>query len=134
MFKIRSAQSDTLADEDFIRRGIAYLQVRLPEQVNAMQPADLRALVRHTMEVARSYDVFSERGLMNFLLNMLGVGPHFHLEPHINLILAQTDLPEAERLDRIVDDVGDADWRAAGQLVEPAPYWDDAIAKTRTKE
>ncbi len=133
MFKIRPAQADILADEDFIQRAIAYLHVRLPESVEAMQPADLRALVRHTMEVARSYGLVSERGLMNFLLDMLGVGPNFHLEPHINAVLWRTDLPEDERLDRMVADVDDDAWAAAGQLVDPETYWDQAIAEMRSR-
>lgn len=133
MFKIRPTQADILADEDFVRRAIAYLHDRLPKPVEAMQPPDLSALVRHTMEVARSYELVSERGLMNFLLDMLGVGPCFHLEPHINAVLGRIDLSEDERLDRLVEDVDDDAWVAAGQLVDPATYWDQAIAETRNR-
>ena len=133
MFQIRPAQADILADEDFIRRAITYLHDRLPESVEAMQPEDLRALVRHTMEVARSYALVTERGLMNFLLDMLGVGPNFHLEPHINGVLGRMDLAEDERLDRLVEDVDEDAWAAAGQLVDPETYWDRAIAEMRSR-
>lgn len=128
MFKIRTEQADTLADEDLVRRVIAYLEVRLPQQVAKIDPVDLRAIVRHCFEIARSYAVHSERGLFTFVMDMLAVGPCFHSQPKIQAILDQREVDELVRLDRIVDEVDDEAWDEAGTITDAAAYWDDVLA------
>lgn len=133
MFTIRPEQAHTLGDEDLARRIAAHLRARHPKQVAALAPEDLRAAIFHGFEVARRYAVASERGLFTFVLDMLAVGPHFHLQPKIRAILGQTSVPEATRLDRIVDDVDDAAWDEAGRLVDPVAYWDEVLTKSRPR-
>lgn len=133
MFTIRNEQAQALGDEDLARRIAAHLRARHPAQVAALAPEDLRAAIFHGFEVARSYAVTSERGLFTFVLDMLAVGPHFHLQPKIRAILGQTAAPEPQRLDRIVDDVDDASWDEAGRLTDPVAYWDEVLAKARPK-
>ncbi|MDC0720955.1 hypothetical protein [Nannocystis bainbridge] len=133
MFKIRAEQADTLADDDLVRRIIAYLQVRMPEQIAKHDPFDLRAAVLHCFEVARSYAVTSERGLFTFVMDMLAVGPCFHLQPKIQAILDQRELDEQVRLDRIVDDVDDVAWEEAAVVTDPAVYWDDVLNEADKK-
>lgn len=133
MFKIRDSQADALAEDDLIRRIEAYLRTRHPAQVNALAPDDLRAMIVHCFGVCRSYGLGSERALFTFVLDMLGVGPCFHLQPAIQAILGDARASEAARLDRIVDDVEDAAWRAAGEITDPVPYWDDVLAQARGK-
>lgn len=127
MFKIRNEQADTLADEDLVRRIIAYLKVRMPQQVAKHDPFDLRAVIKHCFGVARSYDVYSERGLFTFVMDMLGVGPGFHTQPRIRSILERRDIDELVRLDRIVDEVDDASWEEARRMTDPGVYWDGVL-------
>ncbi|MCY1071382.1 hypothetical protein OV090_41955 [Nannocystis sp. RBIL2] len=129
MFKIRADQADTLADDDLVRRIIAYLQVRMPDKIARHDPFDLRAVIVHCFEIARSYAIHSERGLFTFVMDMLAVGPCFHVQPKIQAILDQRDLDEQVRLDRIVDDVDDAAWEEAARITNPAAYWDDVLAE-----
>lgn len=133
MFKIRSDQAEVLAEEDLVRRIEAYLRVRHPAQVQAIAPEDLRAMILHCFGVSRSYGLRSERALFTFVLDMLGVGPCFHLQPKIGAILGDSRATEAARLDRIVDEVDDVAWDEAGQLTEPVAYWDDVLAQARAK-
>lgn len=129
MFKIRADQADTLADDDLVRRIIAYLQVRMPQQIARHEPFDLRAVILHCFEIARSYEVRSERGLFTFVMDMLGVGPCFHAHPKIQAILDRRDVDEQDRLARIVEDVDDAAWEEASAITDPAAYWDDVLAE-----
>lgn len=133
MIKIRTDQAAVLADEDMIRRTIAYLRVRHPAEVAALAPEDLRAVVVHGFEVARSYGFTCERALFTFVIDMLAVGPCFHAQPEIQAILERSDMPEVERLDRIVDDVGDEAWTAAGKITDPVRYWDEVIAQAKAR-
>lgn len=133
MIKIRPDQAAVLADEDMIRRVTAYLRTRHPAQVAALAPEDLRAVIVHGFEVARSYEFASERALFTFVIDMLAVGPCFHAQPEIQAILERKDLPEVERLDRIVDDVDDEAWTAAGKITDPVRYWDEVLAQARAK-
>lgn len=133
MFKIRTEQADALADEDLVRRVIAYLHLRVPQSVARIDPVDLRAIVRHCFEIARSYEVRSERGLFTFVMDMLAVGPCFHAQPKIQAILDQRDVDELDRLDRIVDDVDDDAWDEAGQITNAAAYWDDVLAQSKRR-
>jgi hypothetical protein len=127
MFKIRNEQADTLADEDLVRRIIAYLRVRMPQQIAKHDPFDLRAVIKHCFVIARSYDVYSERGLFTFVMDMLAVGPCFHAQPKIQAILDRRELSELVRLDRIVDDVDDAAWEEARIVTDAGVYWDDVL-------
>lgn len=127
MFKIRTEQADALADEDLVRRIIAYLRVRMPQQIAKHDPFDLRAVIKHCFGIARSYDVYSERGLFTFVMDMLAVGPCFHAQPKIQAILERRELSELERLDRIVDDVDDAAWEEARHVTDAGVYWDDVL-------
>lgn len=131
MFKIRDNQADVLAEDDFIRRVEAWLRTRHPAQVAAIDPDDLRAMIVHCIEVARSYDFYSERALFTFVLDMLAVGPCFHLQPKIQAILGDRGLSEEVRLDRIVDDVDDEAWDEAGEITDKVAYWDDVLAQAR---
>ena len=127
MFKIRTEQADALADEDLVRRIIAYLRVRMPQQIAKHDPFDLRAVIKHCFGIARSYDVYSERGLFTFVMDMLAVGPCFHAQPKIQAILDRRELSELVRLDRIVDDVDDAAWEEARLVTDAGVYWDDVL-------
>lgn len=131
MFKIRPDQADVLADDDLIRRIEAWLRTRHPSQVAAIPPDDLRAVIVHGMGVARSYGFRTERALFTFVIDMLAVGPCFHLQPKIQAILGDGGASEEDRLDRIVDDVDDAAWDEAGEITDKAAYWDDVIAQAR---
>lgn len=131
MFKVRPEQAESLADEDLIRRIILYLEVRLPQQVAKIAPNDLKAIVRHGLEIARTYEVRTERGLFTFVMDMLAVGPAFHAQPKIQAILGRRDVDELERLDRIVEDVDDDAWDEAGRITDAAAYWDDVLAQSR---
>lgn len=133
MFKIRSSQAEVLAEDDLVRRIEAYLRTRHPAQVNAIAPEDLRAMILHCFKISRSYGLRSERALFTFVLDMLGVGPCFHLQPQIHAILGEAGTSEEDRLNRIVDDVDEAAWSAAGEIAEPVAYWDDVLAQARGK-
>lgn len=131
MIKIRPEQAATLADEDMIRRTEAWLRTRHPDKVAAMEPEDLRAVIVHGFETARSYGFESERALFTFVMDQLAVGPCFDEQPEIKEILERDELSEDERLDRIVSDVGDEAWTAAGEITDPVRYWDEVIAAAR---
>lgn len=131
MFKIRDNQADVLAEDDLIRRIEAWLRTRHPAQVAAIDPADLRAMIVHCFGVARSYGFFSERALFTFVLDMLAVGPCFHLQPKIQAILDDRGLSEEVRLDRIVDDVDDEAWDEAGEITDKVAYWDDVLVQAQ---
>lgn len=133
MFKIRDSQADALAEDDLIRRVEAWLRSRHPQQVAPIDPFDLRAVIVHCFGVARSYGLASERALFTFVLDMLAVGPCFHLQPQIQAILADTGASEEARLDRIVDDVDEAAWDEAGEIADKLAYWDDVLAQARAK-
>ncbi|MBZ5714281.1 hypothetical protein [Nannocystis pusilla] len=131
MFKIRPDQADALAEDDLIRRIEAWLRTRHPARVAAIAPEDLRAMIVHCFGVARSYGFYTERALFTFVIDMLAVGPCFHLQPKIQAILADTRAGEEDRLDRIVDDVDDASWDEAGEITDKVAYWDDVLAQAR---
>lgn len=131
MFKIRPDQADVLAEDDFIRRVEAWLRTRHPAEVAEIEPDDLRAMIVHCFGVARSYGFRGEQALFTFVIDMLGVGPCFHLQPRIQAILGDGSASEADRLDRIVDDVDDRSWDEAGEITDKVAYWDDVLAQAR---
>lgn len=133
MYKLRGPQLDALADQDLIRRIGEYLRERIPDTAAVIPSEDLKAVIAHGIEVARSYGLTYESSLANVVLDMLAVGPEFHLQPEIYAILSEPGLSEEDKLDRIVDDVSDAAWEEAGGRTEPALYWDGVIAQARAK-
>jgi hypothetical protein len=133
MFKIRDSQADALAEDDLIRRIEGWLRTRHPKQVGALDPFDLRAMIVHCFGVARGYGLRSERALFTFVLDMLAVGPCFHMQPKIQAILADAGASEEARLDRIVGDVDEAAWDEAGEIADKVAYWDDVLTQARGK-
>lgn len=129
MFKIRDDQEHALADEDFVQRVMNYLQARLPLQVARLTASELRAVVRHGIEVARSYDLRSERDLFTFTLDMLAVNPNFHLQREIQGVLNDANIPVDERMPRATD-LPEESWREAGTMTDPAEYWGELLARS----
>lgn len=122
MLKIRTAQEDALADEDFVRRLVAHIQTRSPGPSAKLTHRQLRCVARHGIAVARSYDLVSERDLAAFTLDMLAVNPAFHRQPELHAILKNPETPVSERMDRVTR-ASDEAWTEAGKLTDPAEYW-----------
>jgi hypothetical protein len=128
MLKIRTAQEDALADEDFVRRLVVWLQTRMPQSTARLTFRELRCVVRHGIAVARSYDLRSERDLAAFVFDMLAVNPQFHRQPDIHAALSDPNVAVAERMDRATAAPEDA-WAEAGKLTDPAAYWTEVLAR-----
>lgn len=122
MLKIRTAQEESLADEDFVRRLIAHIQARTPKATEKLTYHQLRAVVRHGIAVARGYDLRSERDLAAFTFDMLAVNPQFHRQREIHGILKNPDVPVAERMDRATA-APDESWEEAAKMTDAAEYW-----------
>ncbi|MBL9104838.1 MAG: hypothetical protein JNL82_28090 [Myxococcales bacterium] len=126
MLKIRTAQEDALADEDFVRRLIAHIQTRAPDSAARLTYAQLRSVVRHGIRVARSYDLTSERDLAAFTLDMLAVNPEFHRQYELSAILKNPDTPIDERMDRLLG-ASDPSWDEAATMTDAAVYWQNVL-------
>lgn len=126
MLKIRTAQEDALADEDFVRRLIAHIKFRAPDTTAKLTYAQLRSVVRHGIAVARTYELRSERDLAAFTLDMLAVNPEFHRQHEIQRILKNPDTPVDERMERVTR-ASDASWEEAGTMTDAAAYWQGVL-------
>ncbi len=82
-----------------------------------------RAMAEHGVEVARGYDLVTERDLTFFVLNMLTINPEFHRQPHIHGILRDSALSPPERRQRMLAEVSDAEWEEAAAMTDPDRYW-----------
>jgi|JI9StandDraft_1071089.scaffolds.fasta_scaffold864066_1 hypothetical protein len=122
MLKIRTAQEDALADEEFVRRLIAHIQFRAPQPAAKLTYQQLRVVVRHGIAVARSYDLRSERDLAAFTFDMLAINPQFHRQRELHGILKNPEIPIAERMDRATA-APDESWTEAASMTDAAEYW-----------
>lgn len=122
MLKIRTAQEDALADEDFVRRLIAHIQARAPDSAARLTYQQLRIVARHGIAVARSYDLRSERDLAAFTFDMLTINPRFHSQRELHGILKNPEIPVAERMDRATA-APDESWTEAANMTDAAEYW-----------
>lgn len=122
MLKIRTAQEESLADEDFVRRLVAHIQARSPTATAKLTYHQLRVVARHGIAVARTYDLRSERDLAAFTFDMLAVNPQFHRQRELHGILKDPNVPVAERMDRVTA-APDESWTEAGKMTDAAAYW-----------
>jgi hypothetical protein len=128
MLKIRTAQEDALADEDFVRRVIVYLQTRVPASTAKLTHRQLRVVVRHGIRVAREHELRSERDLFAFTMDMLAVNPHFHRQREIHAALTHAGTPVEERMERATRQPQES-WAEAGAMTDAAAYWTEVLAR-----
>lgn len=127
--KITHSQMAMMAEDPFVQKIGRLLESKFPNPNHRKMPPEFRnKMARHTIFVARSYDLKAERDIVSFALAMLNINPLFHLQKRIHEILLRKDVSGDERLDLIISDASDPEWEEAGKMTDASMYWQKIFA------
>lgn len=123
------------AEEDFVRRLCAHLRenysqavVRLPEEelpVEELPEDDFRALVRRSIERARSYGMTFESSISAFTAIRFEVAPNFDRHSISKLCLKDEDIEPNERLNEILRLLSEDHWEKFRNEYDPQDWEED---------
>ena len=128
MLQLRPDQLDVFAEPAFERRIAALLRENLPPVMREMPETLLVRVARHTIAVARSYKLLTEREIGTFALQMVHINPEFHLQPRLHAILSRPAAPGVDRLEALLAEGSDDDWTAAQGMSDGAAYWSRVLS------
>ena len=107
MFIIRDRHKQALAQaaqEGFEDRMVVSLGNRFHKECTELGEEGVRRRIRDGLERAKTYGITAERDVARFIRLMFGIRPDFDTSRKTRWageILQQTDVPPAERLDRV---------------------------------
>src|SRR5579864_786672 len=105
---VRSEQYVNLADRGFELRVEAHVRDRFPDKV---ANCDLRATVREYIGRGRLYGLIWESSLASFVALCFELGPDFHLHPHVNAILTDSEIAHGERIPMLLSALRPEEWQ-----------------------
>jgi hypothetical protein len=109
MLTIRREQQQAFTQaalQRFENEMVAHLRASFPDQAGKMEEAELRALIRASIEVAAKYGVNEEFDVRRYLEYVFCYGPDFGLNSRTTWageILCNSGLTGAEKMNRIDD-------------------------------
>ncbi|MDQ3132147.1 MAG: hypothetical protein M3Q99_15475 [Acidobacteriota bacterium] len=132
---IRQKQFEVLqevADKNFVERIVGHLQekhaslaVELPSGkliVSDIPVETLHRLVSGGVAQAREYGITWETNLTSFVVMMFIASPNFHLHSAVNAILQDEDVKSEDRVDRLVENITEAEWQDAKESYDPQAW------------
>ena len=118
MLKIRKEQMDVFqqqAEINFVDSVVKKLHTSYPEAVKDIPEDKLYKRVEYGIRCAREYGLTWKNNLSTFVTLMFVIAPDFDRSPAFRRYLTAENVPPNERMDVLLRDTTEADWRNARQ-------------------
>lgn len=89
-------------------RVAVFLRTHLPSRTAGMTDADLHEMIVDGEKQAGYYGIESERGITQFLILRLHVGPHFDEEPEVSHFLSFPGADPERKIQALLDTYAEA--------------------------
>lgn len=133
MLKMNKRQMDAAAEESLLRNMTEFLSYNITHFERDIPKNDRDIMIKHCIEVARSYGFRTERDISQFILHMMTINPDFHKQSHLHAILINSSLSTDERLQLIVEEPTEAELEDAAHMVNAAVYWARVLQEAEQK-
>ncbi|MHC4742287.1 MAG: hypothetical protein ACYS8Z_10265 [Planctomycetota bacterium] len=116
MLKIRKEQMDVFqqqAEINFVRYVAKQLRGNHAEAVKSLSEDKLYRRVEYGIQRAREYGLTWKNNLRTFVTLMFVIAPDFDRSPAFRKYLTAENVPSNERIDVLLEEITEADWRNA---------------------